>query len=290
MRKIIFLIPIYNDWKSLANLLSEINNVIKDMKDFEFSCIIVNDASNTEQTKILRPSNIKSLKIINMKKNRGHARCNAFGLRYINDNEPFDYVIPMDGDGEDRPSEIFDLINKILEEPNFSVVAKRIKRSEGFIFQSMYQIHKLITYIFTGKKINYGNYSCLQKKDVNNLSDKASLWSSFSGSVEKYIPKFNKINSIRGTRYFGTSKMSLMNLFLHSLSIIAVFKYQVILRSTFMIIILAYLDIYLSNISIFFQILIILFNLIIFIVSLREKENHLKNSHINVDTIKKIIH
>ena len=41
-----------------------------------------------------------------MKENKGHARCNAFGLRYISKNENFDNVILMDGDGEDRPEEI----------------------------------------------------------------------------------------------------------------------------------------------------------------------------------------
>ena len=166
MKKLIFLIPIYNDWKSLIKLISEINNIIKNISGFEFNCIIVNDASNIGQAEILKPSNIKSLKIINMKKNKGHARCNAFGLRYINNNESFDYVILMDGDGEDRPNEIIDLINKISKEPDVSVVAKRIKRAEGFIFQLMYQAHKLIVYIFTGKRINFGNYSCLRKKDV----------------------------------------------------------------------------------------------------------------------------
>ena len=290
MKKIIFLIPVYNDWKSLVKLLSEINNVIKDKKNFEFGCVIINDASNIEQIKILKPLNIKFLKIIDMIKNKGHARCNAFGLRYINSNESFDYVILMDGDGEDRPNEVIDLINKISKEPDLSVVAKRIKRSEGFIFQLMYQTHKLITYILTGKKVNFGNYSCLRKEDVNNLSDKASLWSSFSGTVKKNIVKFNTINSIRGTRYFGPSKMSLINLFLHSFSIIAVFKYQVFLRSTFIIIILAYLNKYLGNMSICLQILIALFNLMIFIISLRERENELKNSHNNVDKIKNISH
>lgn len=290
MKKLFFLIPVYNDWKSLIYLMSEIDNVIKNIKGFEFNCIIINDASNIEQAKISKPSNIKSLKIINMKKNKGHARCNAFGLRYINNNESFDYVILMDGDGEDRPNEIIDLTNKISKEPDVSVVAKRIKRAEGFIFQLMYKVHKLITYIFTGKKINFGNYSCLRKKDVNNLSNKSSLWSSFSGSVKKHIFKFNTINSTRGTRYFGPSKMSFVNLFLHSFSIIAVFKYQVFLRSTFMIIILAYLSIYLGNISIFFQILIILFNMIIFMVSFRENENELINSEVNVTSINDIIH
>ena len=99
-----------------------------------------------------------------MKENRGHARCNAFGLRYINLNEVYDYVILMDSDGEDRPVEIKDLIKKIAQEPEISVVAKRIKRSEGPMFQNLYKIHKLITLIFTGKKINFGNYSCLTKR------------------------------------------------------------------------------------------------------------------------------
>ena len=74
-----------------------------------------------------------------MRKNRGHARCNAFGLRYINSNENFDYVILMDSDGEDRPIEIKSLVNKITESPNKSVVAKRIKRSEGPIFSDFLQ-------------------------------------------------------------------------------------------------------------------------------------------------------
>ena len=147
-----------------------------------------------------------------MKNNKGHARCNAFGIRYINSNENYDYVIVMDSDGEDRPQEIKNLIDRIIEEPNISVVAKRVKRSEGKIFQTLYQIHKLITFIFTGKKINFGNYSCLTKKDINKLSNQASLWSSFSGTVKKNIKILNEINSIRGLRYFGPSKMSLFNL------------------------------------------------------------------------------
>ena len=48
-----------------------------------------------------------------MKKNQGHARCIATGLKYIFEKEDFDYVIPMDGDGEDRPEEIKEFLNKI---------------------------------------------------------------------------------------------------------------------------------------------------------------------------------
>ena len=255
MKKIIILIPVYNDWESLN-----------------------------------KPSNFESVELLNMRENRGHARCNAFGIRYIFQNKKFDYLILMDGDGEDRPEEIKSLVQKIQENPNLSAVAKRIKRSEGPFFQSLYQLHKLITFIFAGQNINFGNYSILTRNDVDKLHSKASLWSSFSGSVKKNIKSLQEINSTRGLRYFGPSQMSLFRLIIHSFSIIAVFKHNVFFRSTLMIIVLAYLNSYLGVLTIFLQILIVIFNLIIFIVSLREKEKDLLNSHNNLDSIKNITH
>ena len=290
MKKIIILIPVYNDWESLKKLIKEINEIIKDFNDINFECLIVNDCSTIQAPEIIKPNKFKSIEILNMKENRGHARCNAFGIRYIFQNKKFDNLLLMDGDGEDRPVEIKDLIEKINKNPNVSVVAKRIKRSEGLLFQLLYQIHKLITIFFTGKNINFGNYSILTKDDVRKLHSKASLWSSFSGSVKKHINSLNEINSIRGLRYFGPSQMSLFRLIIHSLSIIAVFKYQVFLRSTIMIITLAFLNSYLGNFSIVLQILIVIFNLIIFIISKREVKKDLINSHNNLGEIKNILH
>jgi polyisoprenyl-phosphate glycosyltransferase len=290
MKKIIILIPVFNDWESLIKLIKEINESIKDYNSVHFECLVVNDASTVNQPNLVKPNNIKSLQILNMKKNKGHARCNAFGIRYVFKNKEFNNLILMDGDGEDRPIEIKNLVNEILKNPNNSVVAKRVKRSEGPFFKFLYLMHKVITYVFTGKSIRFGNYSCLTKQDVEKLHSDPSLWSSYSGSVKKNLKHLSKINSIRGPRYFGPSKMSFLKLLIHSFSIISVFKYQVFLRSTFLIIILAYLNLYLGNISIFFQILIVLFNLVIFIVSLREKENELKSSHNNLSSIKDITH
>ena len=290
MKKIIILIPVFNDWDSLKKLIGEINENIKDFKDINFECLIVNDASTINRPKIIKPNHIKSFEILNMKKNKGHARCNAFGIRYIFQNKQFDNLILMDGDGEDRPNEIKSLLSTIKEKPNTSVVAKRVKRSEGFFFQFLYQVHKLITIIFTGKKINFGNYSILIKKDVEKIYSEASLWSSFSGTVKKNIINLNEINSFRGLRYFGPSQMSLFKLFIHSFSIISVFKYQVFLRSTFMIFFISYLNIYLGNFSILLQILIIVFNLLIFITSLRENESDLINSHKNLRDIEIVTH
>ena len=225
-----------------------------------------------------------------MNENRGHARCNALGIRYLSENSDLDYVILMDGDGEDRPEEIKLLIEAVLIKPNTSVVAKRIKRSEGFLFQLLYRIHKYLTLITTGKLINFGNYSCLTKSDLNILSSKASLWSSFSGSFKKHIKNYNEINSIRGIRYFGPSQMSLLKLVIHSLSIIAVFKTQVLFNSIVIILLCQYLTTFINFNFLFFQTLIVLFNLFVFTISLRESKTNLRNSNSNIKNTEDLTH
>ena len=129
--KIKILIPVYNDWQSVFRLVDEINNLSIDPK-FEISITIVNDASNHDrQVEDKNYENINSFKILNMKKNQGHARCIATGLKYIYEKEDFDYVIPMDGDGEDRPEEIKEFLNQIENSNNKPIIGERIKRSEN---------------------------------------------------------------------------------------------------------------------------------------------------------------
>ena len=151
MKKIKILIPVYNDWKALSKLLDEINNLLID-PEFQISIVVVNDASNHDRPLEEKDlENIHSIKILNMKTNQGHTRGIATGLKYIYEKEDFDYIIPMDGDGEDRPEEIKEFLNQIENSNGRPIVGERIKRSEDLFFKSCYQIHKLITLTFTGK-------------------------------------------------------------------------------------------------------------------------------------------
>jgi len=290
MKKFIILIPAYNDWKSLKKLLTKISENIKNIQSIEFSCVIINDCSTIKNQEIKIPPNINSIKIIHMNKNRGHARCNAVGIKYLSKKKNLDYVILMDADGEDRPEEIELLVNRVLSNPNISVVAKRIKRLEGPLFRLLYHVHKYLTLLTTGKLINFGNYSCLTKNDLKILSTKASLWSSYSGTFKKHIKRYNEINSIRGIRYFGLSKMSLFKLIMHSLSIMAVFKYRVFFNSIFLVVLLQYLAILYNFNFLFLQIMITLFNIFLFILSFAESETELKDSESNIKNIEEVAH
>ena len=288
--KIKILIPIYNDWRSLFELLKNIDQQISEIDD-EISILVVNDGSNEEkENESFEFKNIKSIKIINMKENKGHARCNAAGLKFIFEKEDFDCVIPMDGDGEDRPEEITLLIEKSKDYPNEIITANRIKRSEGLLFKLCYEAHKLITLIFTGQNIKFGNFTLLPKSIVEKMVNEKATWNSFSGSLCKVSKNRKSISSIRGLRYFGPSKMSFSNLIQHSLSIISVFKFTWLVRSIIFLLIYCYfISNFISIITLIPVVVIIVLNAIIFSLAARENLEEYKNSLSNIsniDTIK----
>ena len=287
--KIKVLIPLYNDWQSLLKLLGNIDYQFNDV-DNNISVVVVNDGSTEEAPKSFPSySKINSIKIINLKENIGHARSIATGLKFILENDNFDYVIPMDSDGEDRPEEIKDLIKKIEPQSDLPIVCERVKRSEGFFFKFCYFLHKLITFTFTGRSIKFGNFTCLPKEVVKSMTGEKATWSSFSGALSKISKLKIGIPSERGTRYFGPSKMSFKNLIVHSLSIIAVFKINVLIRSTLFFLIYLFL-IYekISVITLIPLLLIIIFVLLVFLTSKRESLENYRKSNQNIFDIKNI--
>tara|TARA_Y100000588_G_C14000428_1_gene815401 strand:+ start:92 stop:961 length:870 start_codon:yes stop_codon:yes gene_type:complete len=287
--KIKILVPVYNDWQSAFKLLENIDSEIANLEE-EISVIIVDDASTEQRPEMnFDLKKIKSIKVINMKENRGHARCNAAGLKYINEKEDFDYIIPMDGDGEDRPEEIKPLIEKSKDYPDIVITANRVKRSEGPIFKLGYLIHKYLTYIFTGKSIKFGNYTCLPKSAVVKMVEEAATWSSFSGSLTKVTKERKSVPSIRGPRYFGPSKMSFINLLKHSISIIAVFRITVFIRSLiFLAVYFFIMSQHLSVITLIPVALVILMLVSVFVLANRENITEFNLSQENITNIENL--
>ena len=287
--KIKILIPVYNDWKSVFKVLDEINNLDLNNK-FKISVIIINDASNHDLPDLEKNlENIDSIKVINMNINQGHTRSIAVGLKYIFEKEDFDYAIPMDGDGEDRPEEIKMFLDQAENLNGKTFVGERIKRSENIVFKMCYEIHKLITLVFTGKSVKFGNYTCLPKVTVEKLINEKATWNSFSGSLTKVESSLTPIPSIRGVRYFGPSQMSFINLVKHSLAIISVFRKTFLIRSALFIVI--YIWMIKSNASIITSLPLMLLLIAVYLVSnlaLRENMSEFKNSLGQIKNIEQI--
>ena len=289
MKKYVILIPIYNDRESLTKLIENINSEVKDFNS-EISVVVINDASSQQIIDDYQNTeNINSIEIINMKENRGHARCIASGLKYIYEKKEFDYVIPMDGDGEDRPEEIKNFIQLAEQSKNQSIIGERVKRSESLFFKFCYLTHKIITLAFTSQYIKFGNFTCLSKSTVEKMLKEKATWNSFSGSLKKIEKNLFSTPSIRGVRYFGSSKMSFFNLLKHSLSIISVFRKTVLIRSALFIVF--YILLIKSNASIITSLPLVLLLVMIYSISnlaLRENLNELSKSLDNIHNIDNI--
>ena len=244
MKKYIILIPVFNDWQSVFKL---IENIDLQINNETIDIIIVNDASTESFDNNQKQfSKINSVKIINLIKNGGHRKAIATGLKYCQENLEYDYIIPMDGDGEDRPEELKDFFNQVQETQPEVITATRIKRSESFLFKFLYSMHKIFTHLITGKLIKFGNYTCLSKNAVSKLLSDGSVWLSYSGAVTKHFPQFSTIQSIRGERYFGPSKMSILALLLHSFRISTVFRENIFIRVVIVVLIFGLLAYYSS--------------------------------------------
>ena len=289
MKKFIILIPIFNDRESLTKLIEDINFEIKDLTS-QISIIVVNDASSQQITdNYPNTENINTIEVINMKENRGHARCIASGLKYISKKKEYDFVIPMDGDGEDRPEEIKSFIYQTEQSDDKTIVGERTKRSESLFFKICYQFHKILTFGFTGQSIKFGNFTCLSKSTIEKMLNEKATWNSFSGSLKKVEKNLLSIPSVRGTRYFGPSKMSFFSLLKHSLSIISVFRKTVLIRSALFIVF--YILLMQSNASIITSVPLVLLLIMIYSISnlaLRENMDEFDKSLENINDIEKI--
>ena len=271
--KNIILIPVYNDWKSLNLLLSQINDQINYIGSVQI--LIVNDAST--QKPIFNKKNfnkIKEIKVLNLNKNVGSQKAICIGLDYLSKIKSTFYVTIMDGDGEDNPNELSKMLILANKYKNSVVVSSRLKRNENLIIKLGYKLHLIIAFIFTWKWISFGNFSTFHSKILKKINHNEIYLAYSSGILKNF--KIVKSFAVRQERYFGTSKVSLIKLIEHSMRVISVYQTRVMINSFLILLFLFFL-----KIEIFFLILpfiIFFFTLVIFIRSKNKPKNKIKSA------------
>jgi hypothetical protein len=226
MRKLVILIPVFNDWEALEKLLLSIDEV-SISQGYILEVVIVDDYSFEPIPKSLACQTYQQLQAVNilrLRRNLGHQRAIAIGLCYTHDNLNCDVVVVMDGDGEDNPSEIGRLLDAFERTGHDSIIfAKRSKRSESSTFKIFYCIYKTMYRLLVGRDINVGNFSLLPVTLLRNVVVISELWNHYSTSIHRSRIPYVEINVPRSKRLAGQPKMNLVSLVTHGLSSIAVY-------------------------------------------------------------------
>lgn len=233
--EIIFCIPIFNDWGSSRLLLEQIDLVINKYS-FNASVLLVDDASTDDIPKDLAKTltYIKHFEVLKLRRNLGHQRAIALGLTFIYQERPCRAVVVMDGDGEDSPSDVIQLLKQFEYHQGKRIIfAKRSRRSEGLKFRIFYQIYKFIHWGLTGRKVEVGNFSIIPAHLLEHVVGISELWNHYAASIFKARLPIDKVAIARAQRLQGKSKMNFFSLVIHGLSAISVFGEEVGVRLLF---------------------------------------------------------
>lgn len=232
-RRLVIMIPVFNDWPAVELLLRDIDLRLAG-SPWRVSVLLVDDGS-TEPLPLEQLSEHRAtferIDVLGLRRNLGEQRAIAIGLAYLEQNVQFDALVVMDGDGEDSPEDIPRLLARFDELGGRRVVfAARDRRSEGPTFQFFYHLYRFAHRALTGVAVRVGSFCVLPTEAVHRLVVVSDLWNHFAASIFKAGLPFDMLPTSRGTRLRGQSKMNFTSLVIHGLSAISVFGERVGVR------------------------------------------------------------
>ena len=220
---VVILIPLRDDWASAAELLRRLDQALSS-HPYLVKILLVDDGSIQDFRSADLPSRfaaIKSIRILRLRRNLGHQRAIAIGLAHIEKAITCDAVLVMDGDGEDTPEGVLQLLRAFSGKA--AIFARRGRRTESITFRLLYQMYKLLHWLLTGVSVQVGNFSVLPSGDLRTLVVTSELWNHYAAAVFRSGLPFTTIPIPRGKRITGTSRMNFVALAAHGMSAISVF-------------------------------------------------------------------
>lgn len=218
------IIPVYNEEDCLAELYKRLIDALSTITE-DYEVIFVNDGSTDRSLEILKNFAAKEyrVKIINLSRNFGHQPALTAGLSKVKG----DLVVLMDGDLQDPPEVISDLVNS-WKQGNQVVIAKRRQRAESgwrrLAFDAFYRILGFLS--DHPIPLNAGIFGLLDKQVVGTIKGFSERnrflpglrsWVGFRQGVVYYD---------RVARHAGEPKQTLWKLCRYGLDAIFSFSYK----------------------------------------------------------------
>jgi glycosyltransferase involved in cell wall biosynthesis len=231
-RKLVVVSPVFNDWEAFGRLV-ELIGALDIARAHEIQVIAVDDGSSEQLDHASiksRKGNLTDVRVVRLACNMGAMRAIAAGLVVASSVPGYEAVIVMDADGEDRPEDIARLISAWIAQPTTIAVAKRMERSEGRVFRLFYVAYKAIFRLLTGQSITFGSFSLLPRSALHSLIHNPAIWNNLPAAIIRSRIPYVEIETKRGQRFAGNSRMNFVSLSVHGVSAISVYTDVVLLR------------------------------------------------------------
>ena len=214
-------VPVYNEEENIEKLYSEIINVCEagiNGIPFIYEIIFVNDGSTDKTDKICR--SLHPLTYIQFRKNYGQTSALDCGFKAATK----DFIVAMDGDGQNDPADIPMMIRYLLDNDLDVVSGWRKSRHDTFMKRFVSRGANLLRYLIVHDGIH--DSGCTLKVYKRECFDNLTLY----GEQHRFIPALLKIRGFRigevevnhRPRLHGTSKYSFIRVFKGFLDMVSV--------------------------------------------------------------------
>lgn len=207
--KLSVVVCVLNEEDNIRPLIEQITNALK---TYTYEIVYVDDGSTDNTVKVLRSIDHPYLKVIELRKNYGQSLALMAGIDYATG----DYIITMDGDLQNDPSDIPAML-ALAEEGDWDMVAGiRAKRQDKVLLRKIPS--KIANYIIrktTG--VTLKDYGCALKVFKQDLAKDLGLY----GELHRFIPvlvhleggKVAQMDVKHHARQFGVTKYGLNRTF-----------------------------------------------------------------------------
>ena len=225
MTSLVVCIPIFNDWPSAVILLQRLDSALEQM-NIQVDVLCVDDGSTEPRPETaFHFKTLRRVSVLSLRRNVGHQRAIALALTHLHETANHDFIVVMDGDGEDDPKYIPLLVERCLQaQARRAVFAQRAKRSEGWLFRLGYLAFKLVHRVLVGRKVEVGNYSVLPRCILQRVVAISEMWNHYAAAVFHARLPVDMVPVPRAPRLAGKSKMNILSLVTHGLSAISVYS------------------------------------------------------------------
>lgn len=168
MKKISFVIPCYRSEHTLPHVITEIEEKMKTLPQYEYDVFLVNDCSPDGTFEVIKKlcGEHDNIKGISFAKNFGQHAALMAGLRHSDG----DYVVCLDDDGQTPADEVDRLLDK-LEEGYDAVYAKYEHKQHSAFRNFGSKVNELMTRVMLGKPDNLyvSSYFAVKRFVVNDM-------------------------------------------------------------------------------------------------------------------------
>lgn len=205
-------IPVYNSEQIVSNTVAQI---VKEFErtSFNYEIILVNDGSKDNSWNIIKKLAIenKYIKSINLIKNYGQHNAILCGFNHVSG----DFVITMDDDLQNPPSEIIHLINKMSESDYDLVFGKfKEKRHAGYRKLGTKFIGYLNKKIFNKPEhITLTNFRIIKKDVIQRVLEHNTAYPYIPGLLLMYSTNISNVMVEHKDRQVGKSNYNLKKIF-----------------------------------------------------------------------------